>query len=187
MSVKNIFLSLLGIALILMSVDFFLNPVSLPREEIFSIDSQEQDTPENNLISKIPQSFIQELPENTNVNESITATTLFSRLDITDMNSRETIQTSLTHGIQKFGVIYEIQGGEALYFQLRSALEFVLTEDDTIVDANNLGDYSLYYNDKQREDTVFFLSLIHNRIWGFEYPRQNHAIFKELFTTLVAE
>lgn len=181
MTTKQAFVGLLSIALFFAVVDFGVNKLW----RYFPGDEPVAQTISGKVQSQLPPAFLKKLGKNVSVQESIQAGTLFNRLIVSELPIKEALQTSLLEGIQKFGVIYEFSGGEATYFQLRSGLELILTKDDTLYDANNLGDYSVYYNDTKRQDTVFLLSLIKNRVWGFEYPKKYHGQFKELVKTLL--
>lgn len=188
MQLKSTLWALVFMGLFLMTLDFFVNDYhrfftwtsesSQENEELILDNSQEP-------ISQLSQKFLEALPGNVLMMDAMKATTLFSRLDISGLEIQEALQTSLIQDDQSFGVVYEFSGGEALYFQLKSALNLILQEDDSVVDANNLGSYSLYYNDSKRPNTVFLLSIIQGRIWGFEYSREQHDIFKKLTKTLV--
>lgn len=181
MNRKQAFIGLLSVAFLFMATDFFINgyyTYLIPKSEVsVSLESQ----------STLPKSFFKALPKTVEVKESIPATTLFNRLIVSELNLQEAVQTPLFEGVQKFGIIYEFSGGESVYFQLHSALELILNKDDTIVDANNLGDYSMYYNDAQRPESVFLLALIKGRVWGFEYPRKHHEAFKKLTQILIEQ
>ncbi|MBT4936312.1 hypothetical protein HON22_00170 [Candidatus Peregrinibacteria bacterium] len=188
MQAKRILWGLVFIGVLLMTLDFFVNDY----KRFFTwTPKTTQETEENTInstkefISQLPTSFLQTLPEDVLVIETSKATTLFSRLDISGLQIKEALQTPLTRESQSFGTVYEFSGSESLYFQLKSALNLILQQDDSVVDANNLGSYSLYYNDSKRPNTVFLLSIIHGRIWGFEYSREQHEIFKKLTKTLV--
>ncbi len=180
-------------ALLLAFFDFSINDYM----RFFKADLLQSETP-NDLgtvsipaetpaipVSKVSPSFIENLPEGTTVYETVNTSALFSRLDLSALNLDEAMQTTIMKDTHKFGTIYEFSGGESVYFQIRSALDLILTESDSVYDANNLGSYSLYYNDSKREGTVFLLSLIKGRVWGFEYMKDYHENFKELTKTLV--
>ena len=184
MTKKQALIGLLSVALFLAATDFFINgyfasisEVSYEEEDIFGGTTE--------VRSKLPTSFTQALPEGVEVQDSIAASTLFNRLIVSELNLKEAVQTPILEGIQKYGIVYEFSGGEKTYFQLHSALELILEESDSVFDANNLGDYSFYYNDAKRPNTVFFLALIDGRVWGFEYPRTNHEQFKQLTQLLI--
>ncbi len=183
MSKKTIFIGLVLVAIVFIAGDFFLN--NYKRFLINFLEDQSQDEETDSLV--LYEVLKDKVPENVVIGESTPTSTLFSRLDISMLGLRVATQTPIMDEIMKFGVIYELSGGEALYFQLKSALELVLEEDDSVFDANNLGEYALYYNDAKRPDDVFLLSLIQGRVWGFEYPKKNHEIFKKLTKSLVEE
>lgn len=174
MRLFSAFFVLISIAIIISGVDFFLNDYDrfLVSEEITG-----EISPVGSLLT---EEFFNALPENTEVIESSYNTTLFSRLDISALEIDESLVTLLTKDLKKYASIYEFSGGEKVYFQLRDALELILRKDDSLFDANNLGDYSFYYNDSRDPNIVYMISLIQSRVFAFEYPRENHEEFKEL-------
>jgi len=181
---KWIFIFLIVFAIFLGTVDFTVNNYQRFLKKDVAIAKV---TEEKKIISKLPLAFKNKLPTSVLVQAPLETTTLFSRLDISTLNLAESMQTTLIQDLKKFGIIYEFSGSTTLYFQLKSALELILAPDDSVFDANNLGDYSLYFNDSKRSDMVFLLSLINERVWGFEYPREHHPLFKELTKTLVEQ
>lgn len=190
MTKKQSFLILIGIAFIFMLADFFMNNY----DKVFLQITKERESEQQSTLSgtvesqsRLSQAFIKALPDGVSIQEQLPATTLFNRIIVSELNLKEAVQTVLMKDIQKFGVIYEFSGGETTYFQLHSALELILEKDDTVFDANNLGEYSFYYNDAKRPDTVFLLALIKGRIWGFEYPKKYHEVYKDLIKTLLED
>jgi hypothetical protein len=187
MKQKHFFILLICIGLLLMSVDFVINDYQrfFINEPLDTEKNNENTSTPQTIPSHIPEGVLDILTKNITALEPTPAITLFSRLDISYLHEAESLQTSLIQNNQTFGIIYEFAGDESLYFQLKTALQLIMLENDSIFDANNLGDYSFYYNDNKRPNDVFLLSLINGHVWGFEYPREHHDIFKKLTKTLV--
>ena len=184
MKQKHFFILFTCIGLLLMFVDFIINDYQrfFIKEPIINSESP---SISQKVTSHIPEEVSNVLNEDITILAPTPAITLFSRLDISYLHEAQSLQTSLLQNNQTFGIIYEFEGDESLYFQLKTALQLIMLEDDSIFDANNLGDYSFYYNDNKRPNDVFLLSLINGHVWGFEYPREHHEIFKKLTKTLV--
>ncbi|PCI24889.1 hypothetical protein COB57_03915 [Candidatus Peregrinibacteria bacterium] len=173
------------VAGIFMLSDYFMNDY-----ERFLAPENNYDMVDLHPQSDIPHEFFVSLPEGVEALKPIASPVLFSKLPISGLDVASSFQTPLVQGDETFGIIYEYEGGPSLYFQIRASLEMILEKhddlnDDTLFDANNLGDYAVYYNDESRPDTVFLVSLVRNRVWAFEYKKENHEVFKRLTKTLV--
>ncbi len=171
---KKAWLILIFSSLLLLGFDFFLNDYFRFLQPIDQIQ-------ENSIL---PHELSDNLPAEVKVIASKQTNVLFSRLDLNVLDV-QVWRIDLAKNIEKFALIYRFNEQENLYFKIRKALSEVLETDENLFDANNLGQYSLYYNDSARSDTVFLLTLINDQVWGFEYPRKNHEEIKNLIKRLV--
>jgi hypothetical protein len=117
------------------------------------------------------------------VSEESSSLLLFSRMDISGLLS------PMTHTVVRKNQapvlhMYHFTSDHSLYFKLRSALEMILTQDDSVYDANNFGEYSLYYNDAKNPHTVYLLFYIKGNIFGFEYSKSLHEEIRPLINSL---
>jgi hypothetical protein len=161
-------------AFFLAGMDFFINGY----EKYFKINSNyvlEEDFNFKKLQKIFPESIVLE--------KSLQTSTIFSRLDISDLLEKVP-QMIFVKNKEPYLTAYYLGEKESSYFKIRTALEMILKKNDTIFDANNLGEYSLYFNDYKNNQTVYLLTFVNGRVLGFEYNKDNHNQIRKFLKKL---
>lgn len=108
---------------------------------------------------------------------------LFLKFDLNTIEWKK-IVTTYKQGIKKYLTLYEIDWWIDSYLKIKNVASknIELDENMSLFEANNLWAYSAYFNDNNKKNTVFLLSLIWSKVIAFEYPRDKHEeleVFKK--------
>lgn len=141
-----------------------------------------------NIETSIPKNSLDLLPIKTIRDASTEFNFLFSKFDLSIIKWKK-VKTVFREWIKKYLIVYEIEWWLERYLDIKSAIKNSIIESkakNTLVEVNNLWSFSFYYNDENREETIYLVSLIWWKVWCFEYPRNKHKEMK-LFTSSVVE
>lgn len=164
------FFILLGIGIGLFSLDMLFNP--LLKDELVIHSSEE-------IQTQISPAIIES--QGLSVFPAEKASLLFSEFQVNQYTPSPLVSLVFDQELP-VGAIYELPADS--YFEIRHGLS-AAKEEATIFDANNLGEYSAYYNDSTRSETVFRIVRAPDRVFAFEYERQYHEAFVNIAQSLI--
>jgi len=190
---------LLGIATFA-SLDYYLNINNKPgvkSEEIIIDTAQEKvvekvntEVPKKSEINLI-QSLLNKRTDLTyKIAKRNRATQLFEKFDLSTLKSVKIYKNELTKKDESIVIAYEIQAnkgqGGIIYIALKSLIKEQIDATGGMNEVSSYGYNAFFYNDINRENTVFLLTQIGDSLYGFQSNKQSFKIIESMIETLNA-